>query len=356
MVAAYIGAVLVPGPGKWARTTGWATLTLQQGAGLTHATTSAGAPAPGGPTLPSLLLAYVLFTAALQVPARELPTLLRRPLPLLIGTAAAVGVPVALLFVLSRAFAWLPDSDGGSGLLTGLALIGAMPVAGGATVWGGRAGGNHTLVVGLVLSSTLLSPLTIPLTLLAAAAVTHGHYSTSLGQLAGTGGGLFAVIGVVAPCLGGLAVRALLPSRALTGGLAWPKVVALAAALLLTYTNATGGLGDLVSHPDPLLFVAAAGAAALMCGASFGLGWCLARALRSDRPDAIAITLATGMNNSSASAVLAADRLADHPHVLLPVLAYSVLQKVLAGLVDNAFTRSSEFASRITELHELREP
>jgi BASS family bile acid:Na+ symporter len=39
------------------------------------------------------------------------------------------------------------------------------------------------------------------------------------------------------------------------------------------------------------------------------------------------------MNNSSAGAVVAATRMAAHPIVLTPILAYSLLQKVLAGTI-----------------------
>ncbi|MFE0376961.1 bile acid:sodium symporter family protein [Streptomyces inhibens] len=323
MPVAYGAAALLPQAGRWARRMPCGALWLPGGGQVVL-------------TLQTLLLAYVLFIAALQVRVRDLTVLLRRPALLMAGTAANTAVPLLILLLLAGAFLPLPDADGGSGLLTGLALIAAMPVAGGATVWGSRAGGNQTLVVGLVMSSTLLSPLTIPLTLAGAAAVTSGTYSLALARMAHLAGGALAAAGVVAPCLMGLAVRAAVPERLIARSLPWLKLLALAAALALTYLNACGAFTDLIARPRPALLALATLAAAAMCAASFVLGWCLARMLRAAHADTIALTFTSGMNNSSASAVLATTRFPGHPHVLLPILAYSVLQKLLAGLADHA--------------------
>ncbi|WP_157878950.1 bile acid:sodium symporter [Streptomyces sp. CT34] len=321
MPVAYVSAAVLPQAGQWARHLPCGTLPLPGGRGTL--------------TAQGLLLAWVLFTAALQVRVRELTVLLRRPGLLVAGTAANTALPLLILALLAGAFLLLPDADGGSGLLTGLAMIAAMPVAGGATVWGSRAGGNQTLVVGLVMSSTLLSPLTIPLTLAGASAVTSGNYSAALGRMAQVAGGAVAAAGVVAPCLLGLAVRAVLPGRFATAALPWLKLLALGAALALTYVNASGAFADIIARPRPALLALATLAAAAMCTASFLLGWCLARALRAAHADAVALTFTSGMNNSSAGAVLATTRFPDHPHVLLPILAYSLLQKVLAGVADS---------------------
>jgi BASS family bile acid:Na+ symporter len=53
----------------------------------------------------------------------------------------------------------------------------------------------------------------------------------------------------------------------------------------------------------------------------------------------LSLTLACGMNNSSASAVLITATLPDKPHLLLPVLAYGLMQKVAASRVVAAASR-----------------
>jgi BASS family bile acid:Na+ symporter len=120
---------------------------------------------------------------------------------------------------------------------------------------------------------------------------------------------------------------------------------ALAGSLLLTYVNASGALGSFIAQPRPLLVGAALTVAALVCLLSFGLGRSAARLLRLEPPAAASLTLACGMNNSSASAVLITAALPDKPHLLLPVLAYGLLQKTAANRVVRAQARRPAYAS-----------
>ncbi|MGG8406467.1 hypothetical protein ACM614_07470 [Streptomyces sp. 12297] len=47
----------------------------------------------------------------------------------------------------------------------------------------------------------------------------------------------------------------------------------------------------------------------------------------------MSVTLACGMSNSSASAVLITTAMPDRPQILLPVLAFSLLQKLAANRI-----------------------
>ncbi|MYS21687.1 bile acid:Na+ symporter, BASS family, partial [Streptomyces sp. DvalAA-14] len=190
-------------------------------------------------------------------------------------------------------------------------------------------------IIGIVLTSTLLSPLTTPVTLSTAALLARGHYAADLGRMAHAGGGLFAAITVTAPCLAGLLAQRLTPGTCRTRALPSLKLITLLAAVVLTYTNASGALGSQLLHPQPLFIAASLTAAAATCLAGLACGWGLARGLRRDRGDALAITLASGMNNSSAGAVFASTQLPAHPQVLMPILAYSLFQKVGAGAVGS---------------------
>src|SRR5947209_5019540 len=112
----YLSAAVVPGPGLWLRRP-HLLLCLY--------------PAP-------MLLALMLFTAALQVPAAAVGHVVRRPSALLAGLAAHMAAPLVILPLVILAARWLPDADHGAGLLGGLILVCAIPVASGATVWVGR--------------------------------------------------------------------------------------------------------------------------------------------------------------------------------------------------------------------------
>ncbi|AYC36505.1 sodium-dependent transporter [Streptomyces griseorubiginosus] len=318
VVVSYALAALLPGPGLWFRRPH--TLPLGDTARISlHS-------AP-------LLLALVLFSAGLQVPAQALGRLLRHPRTLLAGLTLHLAVPLlvvpALAFVLHRT----PDSDGGSGLVTAMILIVAMPVAAGATVWTGKGDGDQPTMVGLVLASTLLSPLAVPLTVRALAPLVDQEYADQLGRAASTAGSAVTLGGVVIPCAAGVLCRLVLPPAPLARTLAAVVPTALAGSLLLTYVNASGAFSSFLTHPRPLLLAAALAVATLVCLTSFALGRCAARLLRLDTDAASSLTLACGMSNSSASAVLISTTLPDKPHLLLPVLAYGLLQKTAAGHV-----------------------
>jgi BASS family bile acid:Na+ symporter len=160
-----------------------------------------------------------------------------------------------------------------------------------------------------------------------------GEYASTLARAGHTTQGGFALVGVVGPCATGIVLRLLLPAPWLKRWLSTIVPLALAGSLLLTYVNASGALGTFVAHPRPLLLAAALTVATLVCLLSFAVGRGAARLLGLDAPAASSLTLACGMNNSSASAVLLTTTLPDKPHLLLPVLAYGLLQKTAASRV-----------------------
>ncbi|MEZ0095873.1 bile acid:sodium symporter family protein [Streptacidiphilus sp. EB129] len=317
MVGMYVLAAVLPEPGEALRRVS-----------LGHVG-AVGFPLPAG------LLALIVFTAGLTARAEQLPRLLRRPGPLLLGILTNALLPTLLLAAASVAAAGWHNQKEAQSLLVGLALIGAMPVAAGATVFAQGSDGNATLTLGLVVGSTLLSPLTIPLGLHLGGFLTAGDYATDLHAIARTASSVFAVLAVVLPCASGLLAGqvAARVGRGLTPALPVIRLLNLGVVVSLSYTNACGALGQVLARPDPDFLVLVTVAAGLMCGCSFLTGWVIANRLRIPRSDAIAVTYASGMNNSSASAVVAATRIPDHPLVLLPILAYSLLQKVLAGSV-----------------------
>jgi predicted Na+-dependent transporter len=72
---------------------------------------------------------------------------------------------VAFVFVVSYALRWRHNGDETQNILVGLALVASMPIAGSSTAWSQHASGDLTISLGLVLLSTLTSPLTTPLIL-----------------------------------------------------------------------------------------------------------------------------------------------------------------------------------------------
>ncbi|MEU8579231.1 sodium-dependent transporter [Streptomyces abikoensis] len=317
VTTAYLTAVALPGPGLWLRHTH--TIPLPTG----HLPLS----------VPSALLSLVLFSAGLQVPIRDLGRLLRRPLALLAGLALHLIAPLLVVPAVALALRGSPDTDGGSGIVAAVITIVAMPVAAGATVWTGKGDADQPVMVGLVLASTLLSPFTIPLTMGALSPLLGGNYAGTLDRAAHSLGPGFALTAVLLPCGAGILCRLLLPPHPLRPLLYAAPMAALWGSLLLTYVNASGALGSFFRQPRPLLLAAALTVAAAVCALSFTLGRITARLLRLEPSTGSSLTLACGMNNSSASAVLITTTLPDKPQLLLPVLAYGLLQKLAASRV-----------------------
>ncbi|MFC0843593.1 bile acid:sodium symporter family protein [Streptomyces noboritoensis] len=313
---AYLAAATLPAPGLWLR----------------HAhTVPLGAHLRVGLNITQLLLAAVLFTAGLRTCPHALTRLLGRPRVLLAGLALHLTAPLLIVPVIALTLRCSPDSDGGSGMIAAMILTVSMPVAAGATVWTGGGRGDEPAMLGLVLASTVLSPLTLPATIDSLTPLLNTDYAQSLEAAArGTGSG-FALTGVLLPCAAGIGCRLLLPERAKPTGLNLAALTAVLASLLLTYVNAAGAIGQFLTHPRPLLLLAAAGTATAACALSFAWGRWSAHLLRLAAPARTSVTLACGMSNSSAGAVLITTTMPDRPQVLLPVLAFSLMQKLAAN-------------------------
>lgn len=288
-------------------------------------------------TLSMVLLAVMLFNAGLGVRVADLRGVLSRPVRLTLGIAANALLPLLVLPVVALGLRTWPDPAEAEGLVVGLMLVLAMPIAGGAASWGQNAGANVPLVVAMVMGSTLLSPLTVPLGMHLAGRLVGPDGAGALDDtatvdlIARTGAGVFALVSVVLPCLAGVVVRIALGEDRVSRALPAIKCVNLVNILLLCYINASGALGQALAHPDPDLLILALVLSGAVCCLAFCCGRWMSRWTHCDRSDGVSLMFATGMNNSSAAAVLAACWFPHRAAVLLPILSYSLLQKIVAG-------------------------
>jgi BASS family bile acid:Na+ symporter len=286
------------------------------------------------PSLPLALLAYLLANAGLGVPAGRLRGLARAPWVLGAGLAANVLLPLGALYALSWGLRAWHNGDESQCLLVGVALVGAMPVAGSSAAWAQRSDGDLSLSLGLVLGSTLLSPLTTPLVLHAAGPVTVGGYADVLHGLADSGTGGFLAVGVVLPALVGLLGRRLLGEGRVAAVGPALKLAGSLVLLLLCYVNAAVSLPQAVADPDWDFLARLLGAVVVVCGGAFGAGWLLARLLRADAAQRAALAYGLGMNNNGTGLVLAGTALAAYPRVMLPLILYNLVQHLVAGIVS----------------------
>ncbi len=316
LILAYILAAFLPGPGEAIRRF------------------SLNSPVSGVTfSLPMVLLALLLFNAGISANVAELVSVLKRPRTLVFGVVANVLVPIGFLMLLAQGLRCWPDHEEAQCLLVGLAVVAAMPVAGSSTAWSQNANGSAALSLGMVILSTLLSPLTTPLTLAAVEPLTQGSYSAALTDLCGEGTGVFLLACVVVPSLAGMFCRFVGSDRIV---LIKPlmKLINSIILLVLCYINASSVLPKIAKEPDWDFLALCLSAVAALCMAAFAAGWVLARFLRASEPQTRSLVFALGMNNNGTGIVLACSALAGMPGAVLPVLAYNLVQHLVAGGVN----------------------
>jgi BASS family bile acid:Na+ symporter len=285
-------------------------------------------------SLPMFLLGFLLVVAGIGTDLGQLKDLLRRPSLLAAGLFANALYPIVFALAVSLALTAWHNPEEAQNILVGLAMIGAMPIAGSSTAWSQNADGNLALSLGLVLFSTGLSPLVTPAGLHAIGAITKGDYSEDLHELAREGSSAFLFLAVVLPSALGLGLRALLGRQRAARALPVLKALNLVDLLVLNYSNAAVSLPQAVRNPDWDFLVLVVGITAAMCVGAFVCGWLVARLFRAAHGDETALMYGLGMNNNGSGLVLASAALSDHPLVLLPIIFYNLVQQIAAGVVD----------------------
>jgi BASS family bile acid:Na+ symporter len=290
-------------------------------------------------SLPLALLAFLLFSAGLGAGAEQLAKAACGPHILCAGLAASVLLPLAFLLGLAQLLRSWHNPEEVQVLVAGLALVAAMPVAGSSAAWAQAVDGDLSLSLGLVLGSTLLSPLTTPVALHAAGWMTQGDYAEALHGVAGSGAGGLLMAGVVLPSLAGLGLGRRLGPAAVAAARPYLKLAGTCALLLLCYANAAVSLPAVLADPDWDFLAALVGATLALCVLCFAAGWCLARLLQADPARQTALMFGLGMSNNGTGLVLAGTTLAGYPRLLLPLILYNLVQHLMAGAVGATFAR-----------------
>ena len=288
------------------------------------------------------MLAFLLFNAGLGIQTKELANLRKQPVLLGVGFLANILVPVILVFIFHGLLIKWHNPDELQNLLVGLALIAAMPIAGSSAAWAQNANGNISLSLGLVLSSTILSPLTTPWVLHFYGMLTQGDYSEDLHQLAEQGTNAFLCLTVVMPSLFGIVVHQLLGEEKTAKLKPLIKLLNFITLLALNYSNASTSLPEVFSNPDWDLLIFVFITTIVVCAMAFFAGWFISWIFKTNSADQAALMFSLGMNNNGTGLVLASSALSDHPAVLVPMILYTLVQQVLAAGVDRYIFKSKD--------------
>lgn len=290
-------------------------------------------------SLPGVLLASLLFNAGLGVKTTDLKHLLREPAVLVGGIFGNLATPLAFIIAVSFTMRLWHNADEAQQILVGLALVASMPIAGASTAWAQNANGNLALSLGLVLVTTLLSPLLTPLVLHSVGFVTTGDYSEDLHELAA--GGVMSFLGtwVILPSLLGMLTNWVVGERRMGAVMPYLKLLNFGVLVLLNYSNASLTLPNAASHPDIDFLVVMFAIVIALCILAFASGYVLARVFQTDDEGTVSLMFGLGMNNNGTGLVLASLALSDHPQVMLPIIFYNLIQHLVASSVDLAIFR-----------------
>jgi BASS family bile acid:Na+ symporter len=294
-----------------------------------------------------VMLSFLLLNAGMGVDLSHLGRLRKRVGFVILGVAANVGVPLVCVLLLSPLqFCW-HNPDEMQNILVGLALVVSMPIAGSSTAWSQKARGNLALSIGLVLVSSLCSPLTTPLALNAISLVTTGDYSEDLQEIASGTTGLFLALCVIAPSVIGIGVRAALGSERVAAIRPLLRLSNALVLLVLIYANTSVSLPEAVHNFDADFMALTFALVATLCVISFASGALVAWLARSDRGERAAFVFGLGMNNNGSGLVLASLTLADHPRVMLPLILYNLVQHFGAGLSDRLMFSGADAGAEV---------
>ena len=186
LVASYLVAAVMPGPGLYLRRFSW------------------GNPYAGEITAPMLLLALLLFCAAAVVQWEQVWQLLERPAVLLVALFATWLVPCLFVSVLGGMLPNLVAADATSGMIVGLALVAAMPVANSSVAWTQNSRGNVALGLGLIVLTIVISPVATPQMLKLMGFALSDEATAQTEQLVKRFSGTFFIIWVILPSLAGM--------------------------------------------------------------------------------------------------------------------------------------------------------
>lgn len=277
------------------------------------------------------MLAVLLFNAGLGIDLNAVKQMGRRLALLFVMPIVGFVVPAIYLVAISLFMSDSLSPEMVYALLFGVAVVGAMPSAASSTGWAQASGGNMALSCGLVVTTTLFSPLSIWLML-------------GLVGLILPGGGAFptstyATVAVIAiwgliPMGIGMAARQGIGNDSYDQAKPYIKLTSVVVILLLNYTNASLSLPRIVEQPHwrsvALITLVMLG----LCVVQYSVAHPLAKLFRTKPSEQTSLYFSSGMRNNGAGLVLITSCMAQYEIILLPVIIYTLLQHLAAGVIN----------------------
>ncbi|MDG1892351.1 MAG: hypothetical protein P8L18_13660 [Verrucomicrobiota bacterium] len=314
LLAAYGLAAVIPRPGLWLKSLSWGEL-----------------PVLGEPVTSSLLmLSILLFTAGFLVDERHLSNLRQRPLlpmaSLLIKGFLAVFW-IGMLLLARR----LETEELWAIMFASFAVVSIMPAANASTAWAQQGHANLALSLGIVLLSTLLIPLIIPVVGWITSQILTGPPSTEFTASMGSLNVRFIITWILLPISLGVSAQYALKQTWLIRFRTHARLLNALNLLLLNYMHGASFIPQAMNPFRPTLLGILMAGALGSCLLAFAAGACIGQWRAAPRPDRMAVTYGVGMNNNGMALILVSQFMGEAGWMGLTIALCTLGQHLMAA-------------------------
>ncbi len=293
------------------------------------------------PSMSQLLVAVLLFLAALGVEIRRLPLVSSRP-GLVISALASVWLaPAAVVLMAWWVLPLTTDREMASKLLVGFALVAAMPVANSAAAWTQQSRGELAWALALVVLSIVVCPWMIPLVLRLLGLSFSAGEANALEQLTASFTGLEFVVWVLLPTAVGMIVRWAVGAERVTRHRSGVLLLSAVTLLVLNYANAAYALPQMRDELSLASLAVCVVTALVLCFVGLVVAQWLGHMFAAGEEAITALNYGLTMKNTGLAIALASNVLVDHPVLLLPVFTMTLVQHLFASALHRGVVRRS---------------
>lgn len=268
------------------------------------------------------IFAFMTFTGALGSSFRQVLDVARHPLPIIVSFVIIhIGIPLSALGLGKLFF------PGDPYLITGTVLEYVVPTAVASAMWCSMAGGSASMTLSVLLIDTLAAPFVLPFSL---------HVLVGANVKIDVTGMMHDLIWMIAlPALVSLLLNQFSEGRA---GRKLAPILApygKLALILIIMINSTR-VAPFILHMTPVLFGVTA-VIFVLAVTGYVSGWLFGLIFRQKGDIVASMSLACGMRNISAGAVIAAAYFP--PEVMFPVMIGTLFQQLLASITTRLLTQ-----------------
>jgi BASS family bile acid:Na+ symporter len=322
LVASYLLAAVAPGPGLAIRRLAFTRSTGDE------------------ISAPLLLLALLLFCAAVVVRGSQVRNLMQRPGILLLSLLAVWIVPGLFVSLMGWLLPAMLGVHVSAGMMIGLALVAAMPVANSSVAWTQNAHGNVALGLGLIVLTIVLSPVATPQMLklmgLALSEAETQHCEMLVTKFSGT----FFIIWVILPSAAGLVCNRLVGPGRIERARGTIRFVSAIALLTLNYANASLAMPKVIESESVQTILLFAIMAVSLSALGIASAWAMSRIFSLGEATWTSLAFGFSMKHTGLALVLAGEVLQDEPRAILMIVLATLLQHIVAGILDKRLARN----------------